>query len=99
MLSEIVRAVLDRQEDIRVVAQLDPPVRLRVAVDQAKADVVIASNEQVEAQGGELLRAHPCVRALAVGDDGRQTVLWRMEPQKIKLGEMSPQTLLKAVRG
>jgi Na+-transporting NADH:ubiquinone oxidoreductase subunit NqrA len=40
----------------------------------------------------------PKVVILAVEADGRRSFLYRLKPDKEKLGELSPETLLKAAR-
>lgn len=99
MLSQIVRGIL-AEPDIRVTAELssngDHP-DLRRAAD---ADVAILASDDytLPAAGRELLAARPGMKVLTIRDDGRETFLYELRPFQVQLGQVSPQTLLEAIR-
>jgi hypothetical protein len=43
-------------------------------------------------------RASRGVRALEVGSDGRESVLYELRPHRVSLGEISPGALVRTIR-
>jgi len=100
MLREIIREIVARQADMDVVGDFAAPLPLRDAVVSCDAEFVIAGAEFSGADDvGPLLEEHPDVKVLAVEGDGREAFLWELRPKRVPLGEVSPQTLLHAIRG
>ena len=52
---------------------------------------------QAEVANGLFARCRR-VKVIAVRDDGRQAVLWQLQPQRSVLGDLSPGLLVDAVR-
>ena len=97
MLREIIEDVVAAAPDLDVVETVERPTGLIAVVDGAKADFLIAGDDALE-DVGVLLRERPRLKVLAVAGDGRQTFLYELRPQKVSLGEVSPQNLLEAIR-
>jgi hypothetical protein len=99
MLSEIVREILD-QPDIRVVAELPADADFLAKAGEASADVLIllAADQAIRATVGALLTRQPRAKVLTIRDDGRTTSLYELRPFETALGQVSPVTLLDAVR-
>ena len=99
ILREIVKDVLATDADMMVVGEYAESVRLRDAVSRTSADFVI-TDDRVSGfdEVGTLLRERPHVRVLAIGENGRDTVLYELRPQKVRLGAVSPENLLEAIR-
>jgi hypothetical protein len=93
MLRDLVAGLLLRYPDIEVVSA-DAGTPLTQAVDETGARFLIVGNGEGElgAACTALVDERPHVRALAIIDDGRQSVLF--EP----VGELSPEALVAAVR-
>jgi hypothetical protein len=92
MLREIVRGVLAPEPDLEVVGEVPEPVELEAAVDRSGATLVILSGDgPAGADSWELLERRPRVRVLAVTADGRRI--------SMHIGELSPASLVAAVRG
>jgi DNA-binding NarL/FixJ family response regulator len=97
MLESIVRDVVAAQSDMEVV---DPPERLRgPAAAELDADVVVVGR----GAGGEealeqLLDARARLRVLAISSDGRSGALFELVPRERPLGDISPTSLLGAIR-
>lgn len=99
MLREIIEEIVSHEHDMEVVGEFSKTVGLLEAVDSTDADFLITGTGDSELVGvGQLLRERPRIKVLAVGADGRQTCLYELRPQKVRLGEISPQTLLEAIR-
>jgi hypothetical protein len=100
VLSDIVTAILERDADVRIAAQLrsegssfDPAVT--GAFDVA---IVGGDGEALAGAVRDLLCSRPRLRALTVGGDGREAFLYELRPHRTPLGEVSPDTLLGAVK-
>jgi hypothetical protein len=99
MLRDIVTETLEAAPDIAVTVVL-PPNSIVATVDAIEADVAVLAGgpEGLPALGRELLGRHPWMHVMAVRRDGRDASLYELRPFECKLGEMSPETLLDAVR-
>lgn len=99
MLREIIREVVSPQPDMEVAGEFAAAHSLLEAVERTQADFVITGTGDAElADVGRVLREWPRLKVLAVAADGRQTYLYELRPQKVHLGEVSPQNLLDALR-
>jgi chemotaxis response regulator CheB len=97
LLREIVREAVADEPDLEVVAEHAGSVDVREAVDGVDFVIVgaeAASRESVEAVVGSGHR----VRALEVHSDGKESVLYELRPRRVSLGEISTDTLLRAIR-
>lgn len=69
-------------------------------VEEHRADVLITDIGGEElSEFDPLLDRCPRVAVLAVAGDGRSSFLYRLRPQRERLGELSPNALVEAVRG
>ena len=98
MLREIVRETIAREPDFDLVGEHDAS-DVRAAVEQDDPDFIIvgedaAANEDVRS----LVGARRGLRALEVQSDGRESVLYELRPHRISLGEISADTLVRAIR-
>ena len=99
MLREIVSQVVAAQPDMEIVRELEAPTRLTQAVDGIGAEFVIAGGDALTPDDVDaLLETHPRMKVLAVAGDGRDAFLYELRPQRVPLGEVSPHTLLEAIR-
>lgn len=99
MLSEIVRETLDGAPDITVALAGAENPALSLA-DATEADVAIlrGAADGLPPLGHELLRRRPWMNVLTIRGDGREAFLYQLRPVERPLGEISPETLLDAVR-
>jgi hypothetical protein len=64
------------------------------------ADALIVREDSCdEEQIGDLLAELPGARVLAIAPNGGSGSLYELRPHRVRLGELSPQTLVDAVRG
>jgi hypothetical protein len=96
MLSEIVREILSHEPGIAIAAEVADVS----AAEVRPADVAIVGSdgEELPDPWEELLFEHPRMKVLTVSSDGRTTFLFELRPHREALGEVSPATLIDAVR-
>jgi hypothetical protein len=98
LLREIVREAIVREPDLELVAEHDE-IDVRAAVELDDPDFMIigegaAANGTVRSLVGD----GRGLRALEVQSDGRESVLYELRPHRISLGEISSDTLVRAIR-
>ena len=100
MLADIVRRVLTGSPDLEVVGTLGRLDEVAPALLRADADVLIVGLEGADAMAEfePLLATHPYLKIFALDGDGRRAVLYELRPHSIPLGELSPQSLIDAIR-
>src|SRR5205823_1611243 len=98
LLREIVRGTIVREPDLQIVAEHDV-VDVGEAVARDAPDfVIVGSDGADEERVRELVSSAPGVRALQVHSDGKESVLYELRPHRVSLGEISSDTLLRAIR-
>ena len=100
ILRDVFKQVVADQSDMDVVGELFDPFGLLLAAGQTRADVVILGLHNSEFPGicSHLLSEYPHIKILGVTEDGRRACLYELRPQKIPVGEVSPEGLLAAIR-
>jgi DNA-binding NarL/FixJ family response regulator len=98
MLREIVRNSVANEPDMQIVGDTDN--RERVFESISDVDVVILGapepSDSVLAQ--DVLRASSSTRVLAIAANGRSASMWLLQPYPVPLGEVSPTSLVGAIR-
>lgn len=82
---EIVGDFGEREEFLKAVAGVD------VAIIGARH-----SDDSVLAR--QVLRASPSTRVLIIAMNGGSAVLWELRPYKVRLDDVSPESLVRAIR-
>jgi DNA-binding NarL/FixJ family response regulator len=100
MLTDIVRTIIDSQDDFELAGEVVGNADVAHAADEAAADVVILG---LSVKGGEancvkVLYTRPYIKVVAIEPDGRRAMLHELQPSVVSLGEISPETLIAAVR-
>jgi DNA-binding transcriptional LysR family regulator len=98
MLTDIVTRTLESAPDI--VVTVVPESEALAAANAMEADVAVLAGPPVGLPplGRELLAKRPWMHVVAIRSDGRDTSLYELRPFEHKLGEISPASLLDAVR-
>lgn len=98
MLTDIVAKTLADAPDLSVVVMTRRDVL--TALETLDADVVVLTGPPsgLPQLGHDLLARHPWMHVVAIRDDGRESSLYQLRPVERKLGEISPASLLDAVR-
>jgi hypothetical protein len=99
MLSDIVIETLETAPDIAVAVAAGEMSAVALA-EETGADVAIlgGDSEGLPAAGRELFWRRPWMNVLTLRGDGSEAFLYQVRPSERPLGEISPQTLLEAVR-
>ena len=98
LLREIVREIIVREPDLEIVAEHDT-VDVGEAVERDEPDfVIVGADAASDGQVRSLVGARAGLRALEVHSDGKESVLYELRPHRIALGEISSDTLLRAIR-
>ena len=99
MLGEIVSHALARYADVELVVATAPAGGLGTAVRDAEADVVVGVESQLpDGVVCALLDDFPRSRVFTVTTDARMAWLCERRPERIALGELSPERLAEAIR-
>jgi hypothetical protein len=98
LLRDIVREAIRREPDLDIVAEHDE-IDVRSAVELDDPDFIIVGEDASAQQDvRRLVGARRGLRALEVQADGRDSVLYELRPHRISLGEVSSDTLVRAIR-
>ncbi len=93
----VVQAVVD-EPDLEIVALEERGAALRQTVDSSKADFVIAGADYDFHEVAQVLGERPHLRVLVVDGSGREAFLYELRPTRTPLGEVSPRTIVDAIR-
>ena len=100
LLREIVRSILATQPDVDLDPTCVPSSDIASASALARADVLILAEDGTPRDDyAPALYAHPRLRLVAISDDRRQAVLYELRPHRSPLGELSAESLIRAVHG
>jgi len=103
LLRDIVRATLNRDADIEIATEVDRSADIVPAVDRNDAHVAIVGVAASEwAALSDLLRTllakHADLTIIALASDARSGYVYRLEPRGIVIDDISPNSLVKAIR-
>jgi hypothetical protein len=93
MLRDLIERTVSEQPDLEIAGEIAEP-----ALDDCP-DFLILGVEDAELPDGyrKLLVSCPRMRVIVVTADRREAFLFELEPRTIRLGELSPETLLEAL--
>lgn len=99
-LHDIIEAVVAPHSDLHIVGRLVGRDALPMTVNSTDAEVVILGLSSAEQPSSldELLYLCPRVKVLATTTDGRGTYVRELKPTEVALGDLSPESLLDAIR-
>jgi len=97
MLRDIVVGVLADKPNMEVVAEAAAMSEVPETVLETGADVVVVGRDDPPLADTLLERA-PGLRILAMTADGRESWLYELCPQRVPLGEISPERLVSEIR-
>ena len=98
ILREIVERAVTAEPDMEIVPGPPPGATLEAAVEASDADFVISGASSENGEFGHLLADRPGLRLLSVTRDGREAFLHELRPTSTPLGDISPQTIVDAIR-
>jgi hypothetical protein len=99
VLHDVIRGVVEGHTDLKVVADISGRDGVARTVAETDAHFVIW---QADGEFGDsfpdLVEQMPRLKVLAVENEGRRSFLWEMRPTRARLGELSPDRLICALR-
>ncbi len=100
ILGSIVRGALTADPALEIVAEASDLNGLRLVLQEKLVDVAVVDVGQSDPASicVDVLEAHPRLRMLILGDNGRIASACQMQVQHRPLGQLSPADLLEAVR-
>ena len=99
MLREIIERAVAGQPDMEIVDDLPRDGIRAEALLRTRADVLISAGDHDDVELNRLLQELPRLKVLVVSADGRDTTCLELRPTRTPLGEVSPQTIVDAIRG
>jgi hypothetical protein len=99
MLADIVKAVIASEDDLELVDEIAGIAGLAQAACKAQADVLIVGGALDGSYSLTILYGAPRLKIVAIDADGRHGVLHELRPSRTLISEISPATLVAAVRG
>jgi DNA-binding NarL/FixJ family response regulator len=100
MLLDMITDIVALHAEMMVAGRMQDTVDLRAAVKKTRADVVILNEPAIgpPQDHRELLYSRPRLGVLSITSDGRQFFLNKLRPVRTALGEISPESLVQAIR-
>ncbi len=100
MMHDIILQLLMKESDFQVAAPTDKSSTLLDASKKYRPDIVVTSCGEDEANTTyrDLLLECPRLKVLDVRSDGRKGYLYELRPERKQLGELSPESLVTAIR-
>jgi DNA-binding NarL/FixJ family response regulator len=101
LLHDIVRDTLVNRTDMEVVGDWSQGPAVRGALKDADVDVVIIGARQPDddALASQVFLEAPFSKVLVIATSGRTAVMYQLRPEKRLLGDVSPQSVIEAIRG
>jgi DNA-binding NarL/FixJ family response regulator len=101
LLHDIVKDILTDQPDLQLIGDLSAGDGVVDALNSDEIDVMIAGAFQPDdpAPASEVFLSSPRTKVLVIATSGRNAVMHQLQPHQRQLGEVSPQSLLEAIRG
>jgi DNA-binding NarL/FixJ family response regulator len=98
MLREIVRDSVTRQADLEIVGDYGKTDEFLEAVKGVDVAIIGARQPDDSTLAREVLQASPSTRVLLIAMNGGSAVLWELRPYKVRLDDVSPESLIRAIR-
>ncbi len=100
LLRDIVSALLKKEEDMQIVGEQEKDASLRSSVRRHDAHVVILGVEtsDVPVDVQDLVYERRGTKVIAVEADGLHAWLYELRPHQVRIGEVSPRTLIDTIR-
>ena len=100
MMRDIIGTILAGEPDLEIVGELDTGDALIDCAQRTWPDfLIIGSEPSAVAASKRLLAGRRPLRVLEVVEEGRMGYIYERSPERIFVGDISPDVLLAAVRG
>jgi len=100
MLREMVRKIIEDEQDMEVVGEVLAPVDLLVAVRETKAHAVILTMRGSEEPGlcSHLLAEYPDLTILGLAFEGQKAFIKQLRPRREEIADPTGAKILSALR-
>lgn len=100
VLGDILADAVRREPGITIVSNLDTINSLAQPVLDLHPDVILwnHADEGTLADSVDCFVSAPPPKVLGTVSDGRDTVLWELQPRRTPLGQLSPDALISTIR-
>jgi DNA-binding NarL/FixJ family response regulator len=100
MLLDMMADIVAEHAEMVIAGKMQETADISAAVKKTKADVVILKESAVDEWQNqrELLYSRPHLRVLSITSDGHHFFLNKLRPIRAALGEVSPESLARAIR-
>ena len=99
IVRELVREAARADPSLQFVAELGRGDHLVGRVQRTPGRVAVVSGASLSEQEiASVFSVHPDARVLELVDDGRETFLYELRPHRVKLGQVSPRSLVDWIR-
>ncbi len=100
LLREIITGSVTGEDDMEVVGEAFERGELLELLGEQRPDVVVVGcrDPNLTDIWPELLFRHPRIKILAIEEVGRRACLYRLCPEQVSFGEVSPALLLNLIR-
>ena len=100
ILLDMITDIVAPHAEMMVAGKMQDTADIRAAVKKTRADVVILNEPAIGPSQNyqELLYSRPHLRVLSITSDGRHFFLHKLRPVRAALGEVSPESLVQAIR-
>jgi DNA-binding NarL/FixJ family response regulator len=98
MLREIVRDSVARQSDMEIVGDFGESDEFLEAVEGVDVAIIGAREPDDSTLARKVLQASPSTRVLIIAMNGDSAVLWELRPYKVRIDDVSPESLIRAIR-
>jgi DNA-binding NarL/FixJ family response regulator len=100
MLTDIIRNIVTSQPDLEFAGEAEGVARLARIVKQSHIDVLVIDAAAVQGASGykDLLYQRPRMSIVAIDANARGAQIFDLRPHVAHLGEISPTTLVAALR-
>jgi len=101
ILRDIIRDAVVNAPDVEIVGTIEDPEPLGPPLERVQADVLIvgAATPDDVTLARQVWATRPRLRLLTIGPGGRRAMLLELRPNRVILGDISPQGLVAAIRG
>jgi DNA-binding NarL/FixJ family response regulator len=101
MISDVIRNIIDRQPDMKMVGEVIDPIRLLLAIREIPVDVVIVTPLKANGEPkicSHLLAEHPRLKIIVLMAEGKAALLYESGSRKKYIDEPSADTIINTIR-
>ncbi|MFQ5770394.1 MAG: hypothetical protein ACE5HX_07655 [bacterium] len=101
MLSEVIRNLIEHQQDMEVVGEVLDPIELLIATRTTPVDAIIVTPLDSEGEPRicrRLLEEHPHLKIVTLSAKGEAAFLYESNSRKKRIAEPAGQSILGAIR-